>query len=80
MLERKARQIGWSEDPLKSGLEELDKHPELERKAWEWLQGKNAGDILGELGRKNPELENKAHEWLGKNPDAARKIRELLGQ
>lgn len=80
MLERKARKIAGSEDPLNTGLGELDKHPKLEQKAWQWLQGKNAGDILGELGRENPGLEKKANEWLGKNPDAARRIRELLGQ
>lgn len=80
MLERKARKIAWSDDPLTAGIHEYDKHPELQKKAWEWLQGKNAGDVLGELGRQNPELEGKANEWLNQNPEAARRINELLGR
>lgn len=68
MLERKARQIGWSEDPLKSGLEELDKHPKLERKVWEFLEKNRASEVLGELGRENPKLKTEADELLRKNP------------
>jgi hypothetical protein len=68
IAERKARQIAWSEDPLKAGLEELDKNPKLERKVWEFLEKNKASDVLGELGRENPKLKAEADELLRKNP------------
>ena len=68
LAEHKARQIAWSEDPLKAGLEELDEHPELEKKAGKWLQEKNASDVLNQLGRENPKLKAEADELLRKNP------------
>ncbi|MBP7822917.1 hypothetical protein KA050_01050 [Candidatus Gracilibacteria bacterium] len=75
IAERKARQIAGSEDPLKAGLEELDKNPKLERKVGEFLEKNKASDVLGELGRENPKLKAEADELLRKNPGLAK----LLG-
>ena len=78
LAERKARQIAWSEDPLQAWLDELDKHPKLERKVWEFLEKNKASEVLGELGRENPELRAKADEWLRKNTRAAEQFDRLF--
>lgn len=78
-LKSKVGKIARSDDPLDATLDELDKHPELEEKAKEWLGDKNAADVLDKLGHSNPKLKDKAEEWLRKNPRMNHKVSDILG-
>lgn len=78
-LKSKVGKIARSDDPLDATLDELDENPQIEQKAKEWLEDKNAADVLDKIGRSNPKLKDKAEEWLRNNPRMNDKVSDILG-